>query len=88
MISPAPLEAMFVDDPGLLANCHIGLNVDKVTREISGPASEYLVGRYRLEVQPAQSRIRLSPASVTYGKLTYQAAAELSTGHLTYHVED
>jgi len=86
-ISPAPLEAMFVDNPSLLAGCRIGLTVDKVAREVSGDASEYLAGRYRLEIQPSQSRIRLSDASVSLGDAVYTAQPVLSARYLKFQVQ-
>ncbi|NND44614.1 MAG: DUF2914 domain-containing protein [Xanthomonadales bacterium] len=87
-INPPPLEAMFVENPSLLADCHIGLTVDRVAREISGPASAYLQGQYRLEVQPAATRIRLGEASVSFGDRTLTADPVLSGSHLTYRVEE
>lgn len=87
-ISPPPLEAMFVDNPSLLADCHIGLTVDAVSRKLAGQASDYLAGRYRLELQPAQTRITLSDATVVYGEQVYSAGPSLSATHLTYTIED
>lgn len=87
-ISPPPLEALFVDKPSLLAGCHIGLTVDTVSRNLSGEASEYLAGRYRLDLQPAQTRITLADASVVYGEHAYTAAPSLSATHLTYTIGD
>ena len=85
-ISPAPLEAMFVENPSLLADCQIGLTVEKVRRAIDGAASEYLSGQYQFEIQPTPSRIILARASVEYGEMKYQANAELGAKTLKYDV--
>lgn len=87
-INPAPLEAMFVDSPGLLAGCHIGLTVDTVTRATSGAGSEYLSGRYLLEIQPSAIQIRLSDATVASGDVLYRAPPVLSDSHLKYEIGD
>ncbi|HSM69042.1 MAG TPA: DUF2914 domain-containing protein [Xanthomonadales bacterium] len=87
-INPAPLEAMFVDNPGLLAGCHIGLTVDTVARAISGAGSDYLSGRYLLEIQPSASRIRLSDATVASGDEVYRAPPLLGDTHLKYEIGD
>lgn len=87
-INPAPLEAMFVDNPGLLAGCHIGLTVDTVSGAVSGAGSDYLSGRYLLEIQPSASRIRLSDASLASGDEEYRAPPLLGDTHLKYEISD
>jgi hypothetical protein len=87
-ISPKPLEAMFVENPNLLADCQIGLTVEKVARAINGAASEYLSGSYQFEIQPLSSRIKLAQASVRYGEQVFQAEPELSAGYLKYDVKN
>ena len=44
-ISPTPLEAMFVENPSLLADCQIGLTVSKVAAAVTGDSSEYITGK-------------------------------------------
>ncbi len=87
-ISPSPLEAMFVENPNLLANCHIGLTVGKVAASITGANSEYVAGRYPFEIQPSPSRIDLATASVVFGDKVFKAMPELSSTHLKYEVRD
>ena len=86
-IKPTPLESMFVDNPNLLADCQIGLTVDKVAEAIDGANRDYLSGAYPFEIQPLQSQINLSKASVSYGELMFEAAPELSPSHLKYDVK-
>ncbi|MFT5140517.1 MAG: hypothetical protein ACI9CB_002181 [Rhodothermales bacterium] len=85
-ITPTPLQAMFVDNPNLLADCQIGLTVDKVARAIEGAASDYLDGNYMFEIQPLPSRISLAQATVEYGEMMYMAEPELSSAFLKYEV--
>ena len=87
-ISPSPLEALFVENPNLLANCHIGLSVGKVAAAVTGDNSDYVAGRYPLEIQPSPSRIDLATASVAFGDDVFNAMPELSSTHLKYEVRD
>lgn len=87
-ISPTPLEAMFLENPNLLADCQIGLSVGKVATAITGANSKYVTGSYHFEIQPMPSRIDLGMASVTYGEEVFEARPELSTTHLKFDVED
>ena len=87
-ISPTPLEAMFVDNPSLLADCQIGLTIEKVNAAIEGPGSYYLAGRYPMEIQPLSSRIDLALASVKFSDEEYHAEPLLSNTHLKYEVRD
>jgi hypothetical protein len=86
-ISPVPLEAMFVENPRLLADCQIGLTVEKVSRALDGAARDYLSGIYQVEIQPLPSQINLARASVEYGDMKYQAEPELSGSSLIYDVQ-
>jgi hypothetical protein len=87
-ISPAPLEAMFVDNPNLLADCQIGLTVNKVAAAVTGDSSEYITGNYHFEIQPTPSRIDLGEASVAYGENVFIAEPQLSPTHLKYEVKN
>jgi hypothetical protein len=87
-ISPTPLEAIFVENPNLLADCQIGLSVSKVAAAVTGAGNEYLAGRYYFEIQPTPSRIDLGMASVAYGEDVFKASPELSTTHLKFNVKD
>jgi hypothetical protein len=87
-ISPTPLEAMFVDNPNLLADCQIGLTVQKVASAIEGPNSNYLSGQYPIEIQPLPSRINFAAASVKFDNEVFSAEAELSDTHLRYEVKN
>ena len=87
-ISPAPLEAMFVDNPNLLADCQIGLTVNKVAAAVTGDSSEYITGDYHFEIQPTPSRIDLGEASVAYGENVFIAEPQLSPTHLKYEVKN
>lgn len=87
-IAPTPLEALFVENPRLLADCQIGLTVGEVAAAIAGPGSGYVAGRYDLEIQPAPSRIDLARASVTMGDDVFTATPELSRTYLKYEVRD
>jgi hypothetical protein len=86
-ISPAPIEAMFVENPSLLADCQIGLTVDKVAAAVTGDAGEYITGHYLFEIQPTPSRIDLGQASVVYGETIFRAKPQLSPTHLKYEVK-
>lgn len=86
-VAPTPLEALFVGNPGLLADCHIGLTVDKVSAAVTGENSEYITGRYQFEIQPTPSRIDLGAASVVYGENIFHAEPRLSPTHLKYEVK-
>lgn len=86
-ISPTPLEALFVENPNLLADCQIGLTVSKVAAAVTGDASEFVSGQYHFEIQPTASRIDLGTASVIYGENVFKAAPTLSPTHLKYTVK-
>ena len=84
----SPLEAMFVDNPNLLADCQIGLTVNKVAAAVTGDSSEYITGNYHFEIQPTPSRIDLGEASVAYGENVFIAEPQLSPTHLKYEVKN
>ena len=79
---------MFVENPNLLADCQIGLTVQKVANAIDGPNANYLSGQYPIEIQPLPSRINFAAASVKYGDDIFSAEAELSDTHLRYEVKN
>jgi hypothetical protein len=87
-ISPTPLEAMFVENPSLLADCQIGLTVNKVANAITGDGSDYITGNYHFEIQAKPSRIDLGQASVAYGDQIFKADPQLSPTHLKYEVKN
>ncbi len=84
---PSPLESVLVGNPQLLANCKIGLTVDKVERAIGGDESGYFRGQFELEIQPLPTRMYLAPASIKHGDKVLSARAELSAEKLSYMFE-
>jgi len=84
---PSPLETTFVGDPGLLANCKIGLTVNQVEASITGDDAEFYRGHIELEIQPLPTRIHLAPASVLSGDTVHSGEARLSASHLRYDIE-
>ncbi len=87
-IRPSPLQAVFIANPTLLANCKIGLTRDKVEQAIAGTDAGYFTGTMEIQVQPLPTTILLAPASITYGENTYSAQARLSETHLRYDIEE
>jgi hypothetical protein len=87
-INPTPLESMFVENPNLLADCRIGLTVDKVSSAVSGENSEYLTGKYQLEIKPHSSRINIGMARVRFGETAFEGVPVLSVGYLKYEIQD
>lgn len=85
-INPSPLEAMFVENPGLLADCRIGLTVGEVAAAISGNNQAYLAGEYGIEIQPLVSRIVMEAATIRFGNLEFTAEPTFSDEGLTYVV--
>jgi hypothetical protein len=85
-VTPTPLEAVFVHDPGLLADCHIGLTSDKVLDALSGRDAAYYSGRIDLEVHPQPARIVLAPAVVAFNLGSYRARPTLSGHFLTFEI--
>ena len=84
----SPLETIFVGDPELLANCRIGLTVDKVEQVMTGDDAEFYRGHIDLEIQPLPTTIHLAPASVLSGKARQSAEARLSASHLRYDIKE
>lgn len=87
-IRPSPLQAVFVADPTLLANCKIGLTRDKVEQIITGTGAEFFTGAMELQVLPLSTTIQLAPANIVFGTNTYSAGARLSQSHLRYDIEE
>jgi hypothetical protein len=83
----SPLKTIFVGDPVLLANCKIGLTVNKVEKAITGDDAEFYRGHIELEIQPLPTKIQLAPASVLSGDTVHSAEARLSASHLRYDIE-
>lgn len=86
--NPSPLESIFVGNPQLLANCRIGLTVDKVETSFAGDDAEFFRGHIVLEIQPLPTKIHLAPASIEIGDRIYIAEARLSARHLRYDIEE
>jgi hypothetical protein len=84
--APAPLEALFVGDPELLANCHIGLTTGKVAAAMVGDNGGYYAGRINFEIKPLPSRILLAPARIGYSETLHSLPPEFSATHLRFEV--
>jgi hypothetical protein len=85
--NPSPLESMFVGNPQLLANCNIGLTVNKVEQAVSGDNAKFFTGNIELEFQPLPTVIKLSPATVEFGDRVHSAEAILSQQFVRYDIE-
>lgn len=85
---PSPLESMFVDNPQLLANCKIGLTVDRVKQAIAGEDAEFFRGHTELVIQPLPTRIHLAPATIEFENMVYSAEGRLSAQHLRYDIQE
>ena len=83
---PAPLEALFVGNPELLANCHIGLTTGKVAAAMVGDNGGYYAGRINFEIKPLPSRILLAPARIGYSETLHSLPPEFSATHLRFEV--
>ena len=87
-IRPSPIQAVFVANPGLLANCKIGLTRSKVEQAIAGDDAEFFTGAMVLQVLPLPTTIKLAPATIVFGENTYSAVARLAGSHLRYDIEE
>ena len=85
--TPSPLESIFVGNPQLLANCRIGLTVNKVEQAFAGDDERFFNGFIELEIQPLPTSILLTPAKIESGGKTYSGEAKLSTRYLRYDIE-
>ena len=85
---PSPLEAVFVDNPNLLANCKIGLTVSKVEAAISGDDAAFFRGKTNLVIQPLPTKIHLSPATIEFENTVHSADARLNARHLLYDIKE
>ena len=85
---PSPLESVFVDNPNLLANCKIGLTVDKVEQAIAGNDAVFFLGDIELVIQALPTRIHLTPATIQFGNTVYSGQARLSNRHLRYDIRE
>jgi hypothetical protein len=83
---PSPLESAFVDNPQLLANCKIGLTVNKVEQAIAGDDDAFFRGEVNLVLQTLPTKIHLAPATIQFGNMVYSAQANLSARHLLYDI--
>lgn len=85
---PSPLESVFVDNPELLANCHIGLSVSKVEQAIAGQQAAFFLGQTQLLIQPLPTKIHLAPATIKFANVVYSADANLTAQHLQYDIQE
>jgi hypothetical protein len=85
---PSPLESVFVNNPQLLANCKIGLTVNKVEQAIAGDDDAFFRGEVNLVLQALPTKIHLTPATIQYGNMVYSARANLSARYLQYDIEE
>ena len=85
-VTPAPLEAVFVDNPGLLADCRIGLSIEKVATAMSGEDGGYFAGEIGFEIQPLPSRIELAPATIDYGGSMYSSMPLFNETHMRFEI--
>ncbi len=85
---PSPLESVFVENPQLLADCKIGLTVNKVEQAITGDDAEFFRGEVNLLLQALPTKIHLAPASIEFGNMVYSADANLSERHLKYDIQE
>jgi hypothetical protein len=82
----SPLESIFVDNPQLLANCKIGLTVNKVENAIAGDDGAFFRGEVELVLQALPTKIHLAPATIQFGNMVYSAQANLSARYLQYDI--
>ena len=85
---PSPLESVFVNNPKLLANCNIGLTVQKVEQAITGDDEAFFRGDVNLVLQALPTKIHLAPATIQFGKVVHSAQANLSARHLRYDIRE
>jgi hypothetical protein len=85
---PSPLESVFVGNPNLLANCKIGLTVNKVEEAVAGDAAGFFRGDIKLIIQALPTKIRLAPATIQFGNTVYSGRARLSGRHLQYDIRE
>ncbi len=85
-LSPAPLEALFLAQPEMLADCQIGLTVDEVSGAITGEKRGFFQGRVDIEVRPLPSQIVLSPASVQFGERVYRSEPTVTAQYLSFRM--
>jgi hypothetical protein len=85
---PSPLESVFVDNPQLLANCNIGLTVQKVEQSITGDDEAFFRGEVNMVLQALPTKIHLAPATIQFGNTVHSAQANLSTRHLRYDIQE
>lgn len=83
---PSPLESIFVDNPRLLANCKIGLTVDKVEQAAAGSDAAFFRGDFELVIQALPTKIHLAPATIQLGNTVYSGQASLSGQFLQYDI--
>jgi hypothetical protein len=85
---PSPLESMFVDNPQLLANCKIGLTVNRVEKAIGGDGAAFFKGQTELVIQALPTKIHFAPATIEFGNMVFSADANLTAKHLQYNIRD
>jgi hypothetical protein len=85
---PTPLEAVFRQNPRLLANCTVHLSIDDVNRALVGSGAAFYNGSLQLELQPLPTRISLAPASIEYAGQAYRGDASIMAERLKYDIRN
>lgn len=85
---PTPLEAVFRQNPRLLANCTVHLSIDDVNRALVGSGAEFYNGSLQLEIQPLPTHISLAPASIEYADRAYRGEASITAERLKYDIRN
>ena len=84
---PSPVESVFVANPELLANCKIGLTVEKIEQAIMGEDAAFYLGFIDLVIQALPTKINLAPATIEFDNTVYSAPARLSAQHLQFDIQ-
>ena len=85
---PSPVESVFVANPELLANCKIGLTVEKIEQAIAGEDAAFYLGFIDLVIQAMPTKINLAPATIEFDNTVYSAPAKLSAQHLQFDIKE
>lgn len=85
---PSPLESVFVNNPRLLANCKIGLTVNKVEQAVAGGNAAFFRGGIEFVLQALPTKIHLAPATMQLGSTVYSGQARLSDWYLRYDIQE
>ncbi|NOR20517.1 MAG: hypothetical protein GQ538_10575 [Xanthomonadales bacterium] len=86
--TPSPLQAVFVGNPQLLANCRIGLTVHQVEQAFVDDDADFFHGQIKLDIQPLPTKIHLAPATIQFGDQIYSAKANLYSSYLRFDIKE